>query len=216
MELKLVCQCGQKYKFDVEPVGGRMPFMVNCPVCNAEGTTTANALLAQAYSGQTPPTAEPIAESPAAAPAVGGLRINKTQGEPAVPDSIAPQPAAPRINVPRPLASAPQNVKPVNEFNLGLGILGAFLGAALGAGLMYAFFEWANFRFPLMGTGIGALAGLGARLLYKGTDTTLGIIAGCIALLATAGTLYLIYGDLAGMFIISMIVSVTFAYKIAG
>jgi len=67
-----------------------------------------------------------------------------------------------------------------------------------------------------MGTGIGALVGLGARLLYKGTDTTLGIIAGCIALLATAGTLYLIYGDVAGIFIISMIVSVSFAYKIAG
>jgi hypothetical protein len=81
---------------------------------------------------------------------------------------------------------------------------------------MYAFFIWANFRFPLMGTGIGALAGLGARLLYKGTDMTLGIIAGCVALLATAGSLYLMYGDVAGLFIISMVVSVSLAYKIAG
>ena len=94
--------------------------------------------------------------------------------------------------------------------------MGAVLGAALGAGLMYGFFILADFRFPLMGTGIGALTGLGARILYKGTATSLGIISGSIALLATLGTLYLMYGDMAGMFILSMIVSVYFAYKIAG
>jgi len=97
-----------------------------------------------------------------------------------------------------------------------MGILGAVLGAALGAGLMYAFFLWADFRFPLMGTCIGALTGLGARMLAKGTDTTLGAVAGGIALVSTAGTLYLMFGDVAGMFILSMIVSVGFAYKIAG
>ena len=137
MELKVVCQCGQKYKFDVEPVRSQMPFTVNCPVCNAEGTATANALLAQVYSSQTPSVSEAIAEPQAATAPVAGLRINKTPGEPAVPGSIAPPAAAPRTNVPpRALASVPQSAKPVNEFNLGLGIFGAFLGAALGAGLM--------------------------------------------------------------------------------
>ena len=97
-----------------------------------------------------------------------------------------------------------------------MGIAGAVLGAALGAGLMYAFFLWANFRFPLMGTCIGALTGLGARMLAKGTDMTLGVISGAIALVSTAGTLYLMFGDVAGMFIISMIVSVSLAFKIAG
>jgi hypothetical protein len=217
MELKVVCQCGQKYKFDMEPVNERVPFAVNCPVCNADGTATANTLLTQTFLSQTPPIPEEVAESQAIAARAGGLRINKAPNESAVPGPAAPPVSAPRTNTPsRPLASAPQNVKPVNEFNLGLGILGAVLGAALGAGLMYAFFVWADFRFPLMGTGIGVLAGLGARLLYKGTDTTLGIIAGCIALLATAGTLYLMYGNVAGLFIISMVVSVSLAYKIAG
>jgi hypothetical protein len=79
-----------------------------------------------------------------------------------------------------------------------------------------ASFLWADFRFPLMGTGIGVLAGPGARVLYKGTDMTLGVITAVIALFATAGTLYLMFGDLAGMFILSMIVSVSMAYKIAG
>lgn len=55
MELKIVCQCGQKYKFAVEPVNGRMPVPVNCPACNAEGTTTANARLAELLAGSPPP-----------------------------------------------------------------------------------------------------------------------------------------------------------------
>ena len=81
---------------------------------------------------------------------------------------------------------------------------------------MYGFYYWADFRFPLMGTGIGILTGLGARILAKGTDTTLGGIAGAIAFMATAGTLYLIVGDIAALFIVSMIVSVSLAFKIAG
>src|SRR5579863_10513409 len=47
MELKVVCNCGQKYKFDVEPVNGRMPFVVNCPVCGLDGTHLADGLLSQ-------------------------------------------------------------------------------------------------------------------------------------------------------------------------
>ena len=116
------------------------------------------------------------------------------------------------------MASASPAPKPKaeKEYSLGLGIAGAILGAALGAGLMYGFFIWADFRFPLMGTGIGALTGLGARILARGTDMTLGGIAGAIAFLATGGTLYLMFGDIAAAFIISMIVSVSLAFKIAG
>ena len=42
MDLKVVCYCGQKYKFDVEPVDGRMPHTVMCAVCGADGTVLAN------------------------------------------------------------------------------------------------------------------------------------------------------------------------------
>jgi hypothetical protein len=72
------------------------------------------------------------------------------------------------------------------------------------------------FDFRSWFAGVGALTGLNARVLYKGTDMTLGIITGVIALLATFGTLYLMFGNLAGMFILSMIVSVFMVYKIAG
>ena len=213
MELKVVCNCGQKYKFDVEPVNGRMPVTIACPVCGADGTEKANGLLAQQFAVQPPPI--PIVQRPAIAMAppppvaasASGVRVNR-------PPPVAH--AAPAPTQMRGPAVALAAAKPASgTCNLWLGILGAALGAGLGAGLMYAFYLWADFRFPLMGTGIGVLTGLGARLLARGTDMTLGVIAGMVALLSTAGTLFLMYGDIAGLFIISMIVSVSLAYKIA-
>jgi len=46
VEVKVLCSCGTKYKFDVEPVQNRMPSGVQCPACGADGTTTANDYLA--------------------------------------------------------------------------------------------------------------------------------------------------------------------------
>lgn len=222
MEIRIVCDCGQKYIFSVDPENGQMPASVNCPVCGADGTEVANEILAQMFPkrvaepapAMTPPP--PVAES-------SPVRVSPPVHLTMVADPLPPPPPpAPAPAIVRP----PQSVRPVTaaapltagteEFSLGRGILGAILGAGLGAGLMYGFFALAGFRFPLMGTGIGALSGLGARILARGTDMSLGVVAGVVALLSTAGTLYLIFGDLAGMFIISMIVSVTFAYKIAG
>jgi len=45
--IKVQCACGQKYAFDVEPVNGRMPQPVNCPVCGADGTAAANEIIAR-------------------------------------------------------------------------------------------------------------------------------------------------------------------------
>ena len=51
MTVKVQCGCGTRYSFDVEPTGGVMPFRVNCPSCNADGTLAANQFIAQAASG---------------------------------------------------------------------------------------------------------------------------------------------------------------------
>jgi hypothetical protein len=48
MTIKIQCPCGSKYSFEVEPVEGRMPFAVHCPTCNADGTETANQIIAEA------------------------------------------------------------------------------------------------------------------------------------------------------------------------
>lgn len=61
IELKVQCDCGQKFKFDVEPVNGQMPFRVNCPICGADGTDKANSLLQQmAPARVAPPGAPPL------------------------------------------------------------------------------------------------------------------------------------------------------------
>jgi hypothetical protein len=216
MDIKIVCDCGQKYIFEVDPDNGLMPGSVNCPACGADGTQEASEILAQLFpEAPAEPAAAPAGPPPVVARS-GPIRINVPAGS-TLPAGPPPLPASQPVPQPaRPLTTAAPKAKATDEFSLSLGILGAALGAGLGAGLMYGFFEWAGFRFPLMGTGIGALSGLGARILGRGTDTTLGVIAGVIALLSTAGTLYLMFGDMAGVFILSMVLSVYFAYRVAG
>ena len=219
MELKVVCNCGQKFAFDVEPVNGRMPVSVSCPGCGRDGTQAANDLLSQHFPNQAPPIPMAIAVQPAvaAAPTVPAGRLQINRSAPAA--AVTPPPlAAPELitSARSPVRATALKPKAEKEYSLGLGIAGAIVGAALGAGLMYGFFAMTDFRFPLMGTAIGALTGLGARILARGTDMTLGAIAGAIAFLATGGTLYLMFGDIAGAFILSMIVSVILAFKIAG
>lgn len=45
--IKIQCGCGQRYSFDAEPVNGRMASPVACPVCGADGTSAADAYIAQ-------------------------------------------------------------------------------------------------------------------------------------------------------------------------
>ena len=256
MELKIVCQCGQKYKFDLEPVNGRMPFTVKCPICNVDGTETANDALARQFAvpaptppaapifkqttplpvaaaapapfqSVTPPPPAPLFVAPQASPPapppppqIGGLRINKAQ-EPEA--AVAPPPPLPPVAGARPSPPAAirgaRMASPVKvrsgEYNLGRGIGGAVIGTIVGCALMYAFFYFVQFRFPLMGTGVGLLAGLGARWLARGTDSTLGIISGALAGASVAGTLVLMYGDFPMGNIVSVIICGVVANRIA-
>ena len=98
MEVKVVCGCGQKYKFEVEPVHGRMPWPVNCPVCNADGTALANAAIAQSV----PP-------APVPAPQPAGLRISTApaMSMPVTPRVTAAPPPPPPPAVAQPVMTAP-------------------------------------------------------------------------------------------------------------
>jgi hypothetical protein len=60
MPVKVLCSCGQKYAFDVDPVNGRMPVAVACPACGADGTAAANEIIARSLPAQ-PPAAPPMA-----------------------------------------------------------------------------------------------------------------------------------------------------------
>ena len=207
MELKVVCQCGQKYKFDVEPVQGRMPFTVNCPICSADGTASANALLAQ----NAPPAIAPMPMAPPPPPPPpisGGLRITHA----AAPESPASTGLTAHAIAPPPPGA---KVKVAGEFNLGLGITGAVAGAGLGAGLLLAFDYFAGFRFPLTGVVVGALSGYLGRLLGKGGNSTLGIVSAVVSAAAVSATLFGIYGQIPPITIISIVIGTSFAWRIA-
>jgi hypothetical protein len=220
MELKVICSCGQKYKFDVEPVNGRMPFTINCPACGADGTQIANGLLAQMLP-PAPPAPMPVAASamsapPPPAPAAAGLRINR---------EVAPPPIAPPIPVaaagagPIRPAGMPKYMKndPTTQTNsFMLGTLGAFVGAVVAVVLMVSASMFLGFRFPLFGTIMGAIIGFGAKLFYRGTDSTLGGMAAVVALITISATLYLMFGVLGMTFsFVSIIIGVAMAFKIA-
>ena len=78
--VKVQCGCGQKYAFDVEPVNGRMPSPIACPVCGADGTAAANQIIAQSL----PPP-------PVAAPAVA-VKMRMPVSSPPPEPSAAPPP----------------------------------------------------------------------------------------------------------------------------
>jgi uncharacterized protein YxjI len=79
MEIRIECQCGTRFKFDVEPVNGRMPVGIGCPDCKLDATAAANASIAQQLGLMAPP---PVVAAPHAVAAIpppstvgAGLRL---------------------------------------------------------------------------------------------------------------------------------------------
>ena len=72
MEVKIQCDCGTRFAFDVEPVNGRMPVKINCPGCGEDRTGQANEVIRQqlvAAAAPVPPVVAPpvpiLQEAPA-------------------------------------------------------------------------------------------------------------------------------------------------------
>jgi hypothetical protein len=74
MRIKLECECGQRFAFEVEPVNSRMPAPVECPACGADRTPAANAVI-----------------TGSADPSIPAVRAREAE----VQISIAPHPPAP-------------------------------------------------------------------------------------------------------------------------
>ncbi len=82
VNVKIECECGQHYAFDVEPVNGQMDSTVACPGCGTDGTSAANVIIAS----KLPPTL--FASAPAvaaAAPSGTGVRLRATAPEHELP-----------------------------------------------------------------------------------------------------------------------------------
>jgi len=89
--VKIECDCGQRYAFDVLPVDGRMPSSVACPSCGVDGTALANESLAATLALQTP--AQP------AGPV--RVRIATPTAPPPLPPGTPPMRPKPKTPAPR-------------------------------------------------------------------------------------------------------------------
>ncbi len=205
MQIKILCSCGSKYKFDVEPVNGRVPVSLSCPQCGASWTDYANAYIAQtlgitpaaaappstarvtvatvaspAVTVQSPvPPAAPVASSP---PVAVKLQVNRHQSAPAEA-AATPLPGAPADEPLSPVEEGGTVAKPPRKPSFALGVVGAVAGAAVGATIFFLVFYYTGFQFKLLAVGVGFLAGLGARVLGKEGSTELGILTGIFTLL---------------------------------
>ncbi|HTI69789.1 MAG TPA: hypothetical protein VMF06_07470 [Candidatus Limnocylindria bacterium] len=211
MELKLECGCGQRYAFDVEPVDGRMPVSVDCPSCGKDSTEEANAAIAKAA-----PVVRVVAPS-LPKMSMASHHASASEPKPAVsvpPPPVSSIPPAPSRPPGRTAPDPAERLAASGGARVGLGVLGAFLGAALGSGIVYGFTAATDFRFPLVGVATGYLTALGSRLLARGGDTTLGIVSAVFAVLSVAGTLLAL--DMFSLWsIISVVISASIAYRTA-
>ena len=185
-ELKVYCDCGQKYKFDVEPVNGQMPFTVACPICQRDGTAKANALLQQMSvfkpiepapaAAPVPIAPPPFVPAPMAPPPIGApptapsrLRVNMSApaAAPAPPAADAPPSIGARPRLGAAGMAAATAAEPAKKPSFGMGILGGLVGALIGAIIYYLIYKTTGVRL-FLGLGVGALAGSGAHLFGKG------------------------------------------------
>lgn len=189
-----------------------MPSTVACPSCGTDGTAAANQFL----SSSAPPPPQATA---------GPMRLNVSKPAPVAGLSGVVPPAAtlpaiePGSGVPGLPSTSPRQgymPKEVPPASIGMGLLGAIIGAALSSGLLYGLSVAIGFRFPLMGVITGYCAAIGARRLYKDTDTKLGYIAAGVSGVAVFGTMFLLYGYFPVTGIISLAISMYWAYQTAG
>lgn len=67
--IKIDCECGQRYAFEVEPLNGRMPSAIACPTCGADGTDAANDSISRQLSPTVPIISPILQPAPVAEPA---------------------------------------------------------------------------------------------------------------------------------------------------
>lgn len=204
MEVKVFCPCGAKYKFDVEPVNGRLPGPVFCPKCNAEGTAAANAILAQSQAAHpvaqpAPPAMAPLAPQGSGAAPVPVVRVSaipsaarpavKLSVQSHVPSAATSESATPQLSHP---AAAPivqpksgeRRQRGYGEANVPMGLAGAIVSGLVGAFVWFLFIKMTGIRLGYLAWGVGIITGFGTRLFAGAGHHRLGLIAGGCAFLA--------------------------------
>src|SRR5690349_22598975 len=131
IEVKVLCPCGTKFKFDTEPVNNLVPTQVACPSCGQDVTDLANADLHQKLPVMMP--------APAEKPR---LRVASHAATPSpAPAPAASMPAAPAgaaaVEIPggssRPISAAvAKHLAPVGDRSIAFGLVGALIAGFVG------------------------------------------------------------------------------------
>jgi hypothetical protein len=130
MDIKIVCGCGQKYIFEVDPDNGLMGASVICPTCGADGTQEANEILTQIFPE---PAMETIPLPPAAA-AAGAIRVNLPVSPAAAASTPLPIPTPRTIAPPTSPASKPK-LDWYDHVWTALPLCLVIVGGAIGGGI---------------------------------------------------------------------------------
>ena len=195
LELKVQCDCGQKYKFDIEPVEDRMSYTVNCPLCGLDGTAKASILLQEIISNQpvsiAPAPAAPPPPPPPISPAAPRLRIGGTSQSSAAPAADAPPPPIAPRPLPGGAGGKSRATTPASGGNFALGVTGAIVGGLVGMLLWYLIYQTTGLRLGILVLGIGALSGYGSKLLGRCHSQSMGLVTAGCALVFIFGAQYL-------------------------
>lgn len=172
MEITVKCECGQPFRFEDEPVGGRLKFPVSCPNCGADGTAKANDFIAAAISGSST-----LREEPKSGGFLSKFKKTETQDD---FDMRAKKATSDDV----------ENQQP-KKVNLALGAAGAVGAGVLGALGWFYLAKATGFEFGIVAWVIGGLVGLGARLFVPQGSFALAGVAGLSAAMAIMGGGYL-------------------------
>lgn len=179
VEIKVLCPCGTKFKFDTEPVDRRIAAPVQCPSCGEDATALANAQLATLQPAQPVKTGLSIARPVPVVQAAPAPAVSEEGLEPL-------KSASPRKSSLRPAVTLPST-----EPSLPLAITGALVGGLLGMLIWYGVLRYTGISVGWIAWGVGAATGLGAKLFGRGGNTAFAAVAAITALVAILGGKYL-------------------------
>ena len=183
VEIKIHCDCGTKYKFEVEPLKGRMPQRVFCPGCGFEGTGEANQRLHEKLPA-TPPVAtqaEPISKMPDALTRADIITASAVEVLPP-----APLPGRPFADA-SPSARRIEGSSNATRSRFLAGLTGAILTGTVGALAWFFLIKVTGYEIGFGAWGVGLLVGTGTRGLGREGSRGLAVAAAMCALAAIAG-----------------------------
>jgi hypothetical protein len=190
MDVVVPCDCGSRFTFSVEPVNERLPEGAEllCPSCGKDGVPLANRVIGETLRKiqRQQAALAPIAEQAPQKKSLWLKRTKKKSEEPA-PDPFA-QAAAATEAARDPFSRAREKDESVYSGpNKTKGLIGALLGGLVGAIAWTAMVYFTGREIKVVALGVGALAGLGSRLIGGGRDYHLGLFASGCALVAILG-----------------------------